>query len=276
MRLIDFDEKFSQHLSAWLEENEEAYANADRLEEEVPQVYADFLDTPAPWLGGKKPGEYFEQFNQPEELVEWLEEYLRGNIHVPDMLLNRIADLGLASQDALYHLLLDTDAPMEARMLAVSLLREIQSEKPMDLYVRWQVTGEEPLELSDNAVESLEEMGEAAVPAMLEALDDASGSSKEVLLSVLSRYPGNERVTEELMDLFAENPGRRAILAAYLGRTQDARALPLLMEAALDDGTPYLDFIEIRNAIEELGGDPPEREFTEEDSAYAALFGMED
>ena len=276
MRLIDFDQHFSQYLSDWMEENQDTFDTHDQMKEEAPAVYERFLATPALWLEGQAPGEYFQQFSDPEELVAWMEEYLSEGVHVPDMLLNRVAELGLAAQDALYHLLLNLDAPMESRMLAISLLREIESDKPMDLYIRWQVTGEESPVISDNALESLEEVGEEAIPAMLEALPEATGSGKEGLLSVLSRYPGYDIVTDELMELFAQNPGRRAILAAYLGRNMDARALPLLMEAAEDDNTPYLDFIEIRNAIEELGGDAPEREFNEEDSAYAALFGWEE
>lgn len=276
MRLIDFDQHFSQYLSDWVEENQDIFEHPDQMEEEAPAVYERFLDTPAPWLDGQKPGEYFQQFSDPEELVAWMEEYLSSTVQVPDMLLNRVVELGLMAQDALYYLLLNLDAPLETRMLAISLLREIESDKPMDLYIRWQVTGEECAEISDNALESLEEMGEKVVPSMLEALEGASDSGKEALLSVLSRYPGHDIVADELMRLFEENPGRRAILAAYLGRNQDVRALPLLMQAAEDDNTPYLDFIEIRNAIEELGGEAPEREFCEEDSTYAALFGWEE
>ena len=36
----------------------------------------------------------------------------------------------------------------------------------------------------------------------------------------------------------------------------------------------YLDFIEIRNAIEALGGDCPEREF-QEDEGYDALWRLQ-
>ncbi len=36
----------------------------------------------------------------------------------------------------------------------------------------------------------------------------------------------------------------------------------------------YLDFIELRNAIEELGGTAPEREF-DDDPTYDALFGTD-
>lgn len=47
------------------------------------------------------------------------------------------------------------------------------------------------------------------------------------------------------------------------------------MQAAQDDRVRYLDYIELRNAIEELGGVAPEREFDDDDPDYAALQGMQ-
>ena len=46
------------------------------------------------------------------------------------------------------------------------------------------------------------------------------------------------------------------------------------MKAANAEDVTYLDFIELRNAIEELGGVAPEREF-DDDPTYNALFGVD-
>ena len=46
-----------------------------------------------------------------------------------------------------------------------------------------------------------------------------------------------------------------------------------LTRRALEDATGgYLDYIELRSAIERLGGEAPEREF-DDDPEYSALFG---
>ena len=50
--------------------------------------------------------------------------------------------------------------------------------------------------------------------------------------------------------------------------------LPDLVEAAKEKDLPYLTFIEVRNAIETLGGVCPEREY-EDDPEYDALRGLE-
>ena len=74
--------------------------------------------------------------------------------------------------------------------------------------------------------------------------------------------------------LFEENPDRQALLAGYLGKLGDDRALPALEKAAKRDDVRYLDFIELRNAIEQLGGTAPEREF-DSDPDYEALYGAD-
>ena len=42
------------------------------------------------------------------------------------------------------------------------------------------------------------------------------------------------------------------------------------MDAAEEEKVSYIDFIEIRNAIERLGGEAPVRDFTD-DPTYAAV-----
>ena len=114
-------------------------------------------------------------------------------------------------------------------------------------------------------------MGEDAHEALLEGLTGANDTGKEALLGLLSRFPPEDRVLEGLLALLEKRPERRAVLAAYLGRLGDARALPALESEALAEDLSYLDYIELRSAIEALGGDCPDREFFE-DAQYEALF----
>lgn len=275
LKLIDFDHRFSHYLSDWMEKNRENYATADDMEQDAPRVYEEFLDTPADWLDGEKPGEYFEKYSDANLLVSWAKAYVEEGIELPDMLLNRISELGSKAEAPLTALLnapySDKEKRLVLRMLAVTLLREIESTRPMDTYIKWILDGEQEEELLENALESLDEMGDKPRGKMLSLLSRADDRAKEAFLSLLSRCPGNPAVCDELVRLFNLYPEKRAVLSAYLGRLGDERALPVLMEAALDESTSYLDFIEIRNAIEELGGDAPEREF-DEDETYARLF----
>lgn len=276
MRCINFDKEFQRYVSVWMREHAKDYRNYDEMEEAMPQVYEQFLDTPVNWLSGEKPGEYFQQFDQPRQLVNWMEDYFKQRIPVPDMLLNRITELGLTAEEALMNLLGKERATQEMRMAAVTLLREIGSEAPLRQYVQWQcdrTEGED--ELADNALESLSSLGEKAVPAMREALAGASQDGQEAMLTLLSNYPGDENVFQTALRLFEAREDRAAVLADCLGKLGDDRALPALIRRAASELTPYLDYIELRSAIEALGGDAPEREFDAEDPAYEAMRSMQ-
>lgn len=270
MKLIDFDKRFSDYTSQWMKEHGKEFKNFEAMEAEMPSVYLRFLNTPAPWLEGITPGAYFTQYEDPKELVDWLRAYCEKRVPVPDQLLDQIQAVGLPCEKRLIALLKDEQAPQEARMTAVGLLREMGSDAPRALYIAWQLHRKAKDELCDNALESLGAMGPKALKPMLDALGQANPAGQEALLDVLSNYPGEEKVFQLALRLFMENPKRRALFAGYLGKLGDDRALPALMEAAQDPKIAYLDFIEVRNAIEELGGDCPEREFVE-DAAYEAL-----
>ena len=98
----------------------------------MPDVYAAFWIRRL-WLQGKKPGEFFNDFNDPVQLVAWMEAYLCSDIDLPDMLLNRISfgrDRGPGADGALTR----EDTGNEERMLCVTLLREIGSALPLSTY----------------------------------------------------------------------------------------------------------------------------------------------
>ena len=143
------------------------------------------------------------------------------------------------------------------------------------LYIRWQLDREAKDDLKDNALESLTLMGEAVVQPILQELPKAGAAGEEALLEVLSHFPGNEQIFKLAMRLFEERKEKRALFAGYLAKLGDDRALPALIQAAEAPDLPYLTFIEIRNAIDELGGVCPEREY-EDDPEYEALRRLEE
>ena len=274
MPIINFDEHFADYTSAWIREHQGEYGTFDEMEEDLPRVYMTFLNTRAKWLGGLTPGSYFTQFEDPKVLVDWMNEYCRQGVPVPDLLTDQITFVGKPCEKRLLELLKDPEAGEEAKMLAIGLLREMESLQPKMLYINWQLNRAEKDEIKDNALESLREMGQAVVQPILQVVDQANAAGQEALLEVLADYPGNEQTFRLAMRLFREHPERRALFAGYLAKLGDTRALPELEEAARDEKLNYLTFIELRNAIEVLGGNCPEREF-EEDPEYEALRGMD-
>lgn len=273
MNCVDFDSRFTLYLRSWLEAHQDEYEDIEQIERLMPRLYAQFAAQPAEFLNGLSPQDYFDAMEDPAQLVQLMKEYVDTEVPLPDLLLERILALGIPAEGPLVRLLLDESQATEARVLCVRLLQDIGSTAMMQTYVSWQLERGEHDDLADMSLESLEEMGEPAVPLMLEALEEASQTGQEALLSVLSRYPGHEAVYGHLIRLFDALPERQAILAAYLGRLGDERALPVLIERAREENLKYLDYIELRAAIEALGGEAPPRQF-DDDPEYDALMGM--
>ena len=268
MQLIDFDAKFTEVLTDWIEKNRNRFRRPDDMENEVPDVYLRWLNTPADWLGGAAPGAYFEKFSDSAELCEMLKGYLNEEIPVPDPLLDRLEEL--ADEQVLLNLAKDKAAPCEARMTAIELLRQIESTLPMVDFIRWQVERDDEDDILDNALESLRQMGEAVRKPAKIAFTAADAEGKEALLDVLADYPGDEDVFQFALEQFKTQKNKRGLFAGYLAKLEDDHALEALLDVAESDDVSYADFIEIRSAIERLGSEAPVKDWTN-DPTYKAF-----
>ena len=268
MQIIDFDAKFTDVLNDWIEKNRSRFRKPDDMENEVPDVYLRWLNTPADWLDGATPGTYFEKFDSAAELCALLKNYINEEVSVPDPLLDRLEELG--DEQELLELVKDTAAPMEARMTAIEILRALESTLPMVDYIRWQVERDDDDDLLDNALESLRQMGEAVRKPAKIAFNAADASGKEALLDVLADYTGDEDVFQFALEQFKTTKDKRGLYAGYLAKLDDDRALEYLLDVAEGDDVSYSDFIEIRSAIERLGSEAPVKDWTN-DPTYKAF-----
>lgn len=268
MKIIDFDAKFTEILTDWIEKNRSRFRRPEDMEDEVPDVYLKFLNTPEDWLDGKTPGEYFDQFDDSQALCDLVCDYIRDGVPVPDPLLDRLEEL--ADEPTLLKLALNKQAPCEARMTAIELLRQVDSRLPMVDFIRWQVDRDEEDDLLDNALESLRQMGPDVVRPAKVAFLAADDEGKEALVDVLADYPGDQDVFDFALNQFKTRKDKRALYAGYLAKLEDDHALEALLDVAEGDDVSYTDFIEIRSAIERLGSEAPVRDWTH-DPTYRAF-----
>lgn len=264
MKCINFDRAFERYMAEWMKENSEKYKDdMDVIEDMMPDVYLEFLKKPADFLDGIAPQDYFEQFDNADMLVNWLCDYIAQGVPVPDLLLERVTALGDPAEKSLLALVARDDLPEETQMTAISLLREMESKAPMQRYIDYIASLEEPSDKGDLCAEALMSMGESVVEPILATLSSAGQTGRDIFADVLSNYPGDERVYELMIERFVTRDERRALFASYLAKLGDERAIPMLKEAAQSPDINYLDYVEIVNAIEALGGErPPEREFS--------------
>lgn len=264
MKCINFDRAFERYMAEWMKENSEKYKDdMDVIEDMMPDVYLEFLKKPADFLDGTAPQDYFEQFDNADMLVSWLCDYIAQGVPVPDLLLERVTALGDPAEKSLLALVARDDLPEETQMTAISLLREMESKAPMQRYIDYIASLEEPSDKGDLCAEALMSMGESVIEPILAALSGAGQTGRDIFADVLSNYPGDERIYELMIERFVTRDERRALFASYLAKLGDERAIPMLKEAAQSPDINYLDYVEVVNAIEALGGErPPEREFS--------------
>ena len=86
--------RFADFAAQWMNDHKGEYRNYDAMEADMPRVYMTFLNMPAKWLDGLTPGSYFTQWEDPKDLVDWLVEYTRKEVPVPEMLLEQIQNVG--------------------------------------------------------------------------------------------------------------------------------------------------------------------------------------
>lgn len=275
MKCINFDRAFERYMAEWMKENSEKYKDdMDVIEDMMPDVYLEFLKKPADFLDGIAPQDYFEQFDNADMLVNWLCDYIAQGVPVPDLLLERVTALGDPAEKSLLALVARDDLPEETQMTAISLLREMESKAPMQRYIDYIASLEEPSDKGDLCAEALMSMGESVVEPILATLSGAGQTGRDIFADVLSNYPGDERIYELMIERFVTRDERRALFASYLAKLGDERAIPMLKEAAQSPDINYLDYVEVVNAIEALGGErPPEREFSG-DPYYESLRQM--
>lgn len=268
MKTIDFDAEFTKVLNDWIEKNRARYRRPDDMEADMPDVYLRWLNTPADWLDGQTPAAYFDQYNDGAQLCGLLKDYVQAGIPVPDPLLDRLA--GLADEQSLLALAKDKAAPCEARMDAIELLRQIESTLPMVDFIRWQVERDDEDDILDNSLESLRQMGPDVVKPAKLAFRAAGEDGKEALLDVLADYPGDDEVFQYALKRFQTTKDKRGLFAGYLAKLGDDHALEALLDVAESDDVSYMDFIEIRSAIERLGSEAPVRDWSS-DPSYKAF-----
>ncbi|MBR3928518.1 MAG: hypothetical protein IKJ65_05885 [Clostridia bacterium] len=272
--ILDFDANFAAYLEKWMQMNKSKFKNIEQMEDAMPEVYMRWLNSPAAFLEGTAPAMYFEKFSDPQMLVNWVSEYEAAKVPVPDLLLERISDLGKHSLYPLMRAARDKDNSIQTRMTALNLLKEIDcGEEPMEICMDIIDRRQEDDELADVAAELMANMGAGVVKPILDRFEEVSDNAQETYLDILVNYPGDDRIYDLLMSAFISHSDKIALYASFIGKLGDERALDTLKKALNLQEITYLDYLEIRNAVEMLGGVvETEREFAG-DPYYESLKG---
>ncbi len=258
---IDFEHMFHHYVAGRLREAGEI--DEDAAEEMAEQLYEEWADTPNTALDGLSPRGWFARFTSPQELTELLIAYARADLDAPDLLLERFEDLGAACAQPLEALVGAAGENIQARAQALGLLPGIDEALAVRLAVETVLHAGESDPLNELAGELLQERSGAEIrDALLAGYAQAPEFAKMLMLEILCNFPGDERIYTNMMDMLKNRPENRAFAAKLLGRYGDARAVEPLKAMLGQSDLTYFEYMEIRNAVEALGGEiETEREF---------------
>lgn len=260
MKLIDFDGLFDEKLTKYMAENKEKRSEKE-WESLIPKLYKKFGDTHIPKLGCT-PKEYYARMTDGE-LADILLQHLQEDVPVPEFLCAEIESRNNA--DVLLPLLKSEDA--QTVSYAVNILGD--NERAFGEYFR--ILTENRLDedvrsdLTDVLRLHADEMKEKALAAY------RAGVARTYMLEILSR--AKERDEEVYQTLIAAFRGAEdtSLFAGYLAAYGDERALPVLLRKIEDRSIGFVEFQELKYAIEALGGEYNEPRDFSSDKDYLAI-----
>lgn len=282
MIIIDFDNEFRHYVEEWIKNNSNESGKEQDYETEAIDVYSKWLKTPAAWIDGMCPIEYFNQFDKPHELVEMLTVYLKKGIGIPDLLLDRITEFGQDAKEELTKLFrleyeITKGDEDEAMMVAINLLAEIDDAFLYNEYIELLAKDDLSEDIATLLIERLEYADIAIVDRIFENVDDNSSELVHGRFAdVLVHFKDEKRIFDFLVNMFDKASKNISLMASYLGKYSDDRAIGILQEALNWHGINYLEYMEIKNAIEQLGKEVNHSRSFDGDMYYESLKNMQD
>ena len=259
MKLIDFDGMFDEKLTQYMEENKNKYTEKE-WEDVIPRLYKKFGDT---YVAKVKctPKEYYAKMSDTE-LVETLRAHLQTDVPIPEFLCAETERRDVV--ETLLSMLFDDT---QSAVYALNLIGD--NARAYDAYFTLLEKETTDEDLKNDVIEIFKYHADAVKERVLNAY--AKKIAPEAMLEILSRVKErDERVYAILLSAFQEDENL-AMRASFLAAYGDERALPVLLKRIEDETLGFVQFQELKYAIEALGGEYNEpRDFTG-DSEYLAV-----
>ena len=251
MKLYDFDGMFDEKLGEYIKKNADKYRESE-WEDIIPVLYKKFGDTVIKSIG-KTPNGFYGEMSD-DELVKCLKAHLNQDVPVSEFLCSAIESRSLA--DKLLPLLDGTDSEREYAMNLMG-----SDERAIGKYMEILVSTDDS-DLKDRCADYIKEKADLVVDTALKNYKE--GVEKEYMLEIISRsVVKNDEIFEILLKEFRTDPDNIPMHASYLAAYGDERALEYLLDKIDEEGITFIEFQELKFAIEALGGEyTKERDFS--------------
>ncbi|MDE7395292.1 MAG: hypothetical protein K2M95_04150 [Clostridiales bacterium] len=261
--MFDFDKNFEAFALSWYEAHKDKIEDEEAFEQQMPALYEQWLNTPVKEIGGVTPQSYFAK-ETPDSLVEKMAACAESS-EPPSVLLDAIAECEACAQPLAA--LVASSSCDHARLIASNLLTEMGAAQPLDAYVKLLTDTKADEGLVERAVEVLCDYAGDVREKLYAVLPSCSLTQKGMVAEILVNAAHDDRTYKLLEELFAAGDNV-PYYAGLIGKYGDERASGMLYRAL--DTCDYAEYLEIKNAIERMGGVVDvDRDFSEDPTFLA-------
>lgn len=251
MKFKDLNKLFTVFLKNTVEENSGKYPDAEALENDLAVLNEKFENTAIDGLEGLTPKEYAAALAKEGRLFDYVADCLDKNIELSDIVLDEVVNAD-GAVEFLNGLLYENN--FAANMLGVSLLAERGGGEAEDIFIKLLTLPDIKDEIKTAAYIFLSEAPPRVADKILELINGVPESGQGILTEILSNYKGRKEVFYRLVTML-HRADDVPLYAKLLGSYGDPAAADILKSFAAENDINYIEFIEIRNAVEMLGGE---------------------
>lgn len=264
MKFENLDKLFELYVQEAVRKNKEKYSSHEALEDDLGMLFNRFENVRIKTLDGKTPKEYAAELREDGEIFDYVSKCLENNIEVTDTICDEVVRAEGATE-YLNGLLYENNK--DAKLLAALLLKEIDDEEVEDIFISVLTNDEMPDEVKTVAFEYLSDGDDCVPEKILEIINSVPEKNQGILVEVLSNFKGRKDVFYWLVTML-QRAEDVPTYAGLLGRYGDTAAIDILKSFASEVDINYVEFVEIRNAVEELGGEMTEEKDFSGDPYY--------
>ena len=268
----NLDKLFELYVAEAVKKNKEKYNSHEALENDLGLLFEKFENTKVRTLDGKTPKEYVRELQKNRELIEYVSTCLDENVEVTDT----VCDALITDPDATEYLtgLLYEQNP-DANMLGVKLLAEKGGDEVEDVFISVLTNDEIRDEVKNVAYEFLSEGDDCVPEKILDVINGVPEKNQGILVEVLSHFKGRKEVFYWLITML-QRAEDVPLYAGLLGSYGDPAAIDILKSFAAEFDVNYVEYVEIRNAVEELGGEMDVEKDFSDDPYYKYMNHLDD
>ncbi len=254
MKLYDFDGMFDEKLTEYIQKNPSRYKE-EEWEDVIPKLYKKFGDTFIKSVGDTPNGFYSKMSDV--ELVKALTTHLKQGVPVSEYLCNAIE-----SRDAVGLLLPLLDGSEDEREYAMNLIGA--DDRAVSKYMQMLTSGDSSEDIKNRCVDFIKEKADLVTDEAVANYE--KGVEREYMLEILSRTViRSDKIFDILIKEFRSDPENVPMHASYLASYGDERALEYLLDKIDEESISFIEFQELKYAIEALGGEyTKERDFSDD------------